>query len=77
MTTPRRGQRHIAALEARRFDAARLFTQGKPQAVVVMRRPPAALLPANVSAQFNSALSVSADPTVIRGPATIAQIPRA
>src|SRR6266852_1576470 len=48
---------------------------GKLQAVV-MRRPPSALLPANVSAQFNSALTASADPTVIRGPATIAQIPR-
>ena len=35
MTTPRRGRRDIAALEARRFDAARLFTRGKSQAAVM------------------------------------------
>ncbi len=37
MTTPGRGRRHIAALEARRFEAARLFTQGKSQATVMRR----------------------------------------
>ena len=35
MTTPPRERRDVAALEARRFQAARLFTQGKSQAAVM------------------------------------------
>lgn len=35
MTTPQRGPRRSAALEARRFEAARLFRQGKSQAAVM------------------------------------------
>jgi transposase len=37
MTTPQQGQRRSAALEARRFEAARLFTQGRSQAAVMRR----------------------------------------
>src|SRR5882672_9629549 len=37
MTTPQQGQRRSAALEARRFEAARLFTQGTSQAAVMRR----------------------------------------
>src|SRR5437899_3424640 len=37
MTTPQRGRRRMAALEARRFEAARLFTQGASQAAVMRR----------------------------------------
>lgn len=35
MITPRRGRRDVVALEARRFEAARLFTQGQSQAAVM------------------------------------------
>ena len=37
MTTPQQGQRRSAALEARRFEAAQLFTQGTSQAAVMRR----------------------------------------
>jgi transposase len=37
MTTPQQGQRRSAALEARRFEAARLFRQGQSQAAVMRR----------------------------------------
>jgi len=37
MTTPQRGQRRSAALEARRLEAARLFRQGQSQAAVMRR----------------------------------------
>src|SRR2546430_13247544 len=37
MTTPQQGQRRSAALEARRFEAARVFTQGTSQAAVMRR----------------------------------------
>src|SRR5437879_4178312 len=37
MTSPPRGRRRMAALEARRFAAARLFTRGMSQAVVMRR----------------------------------------
>jgi transposase len=37
MTSPARGRRRSAALEARRFEAARLFAEGKSQAAVMQR----------------------------------------
>src|SRR3989442_2113990 len=37
MATPQQGQRRSAALEARRFEAAQLFTQGTSQAAVMRR----------------------------------------
>src|SRR6266436_4148414 len=37
MTTPQQGPRRSAALEARRFEAARLFRQGKSQAAVMWK----------------------------------------